>query len=439
MTDRTNLVMAADRRLHHVVVLGANGAMGYASAALFAPSVGRVTLLARTVEKAREAVRLAGTRLTDPAIADRLVAGSYDEDLLLALASADLVFEAMAEDGPLKCEMFARIDANRREGCIVATVTSGLSINGLSAGRSEGFRSHFVGLHLFNPPHVIRGTEIIAGRDTRADVVDFIEKFACEALDRVTVRTADTPGFAGNRIGFKVLNDAARLSIDLGPTLVDTIVGPYTGRALAPLRTIDLVGWDVHAAIVDNVAANSCDEAHDTLVMPTSLRVLMSQGILGRKSGRGFFATRDGVRMVLDVASGDYIPAAACQRPDLGYIEEMKRLQIAGQFSESMRCLVQASGEMARITRQVVAGYVAYAFARVGEVCDDIGGIDRIMAFGFNWVPPSALVELLTPEGTRQMLTEAGLQVPSALEAWGDQPCDIATELNLPRLFGVST
>ncbi len=368
-----------------------------------------------------------------------MVAGTYDDDLASSLASADLVFEAMAEDALLKKEMFARVDAHRPAGCIVATVTSGLSINALSSECSVGFRAHFVGLHLFNPPHLIRGTEIIAGRETRAAVVDFMEQFACEALQRITVRTADTAGFAGNRIGFKVLNDAARLSIDLGPTLVDTIVGSCTGRALGPLRTIDLVGWDVHTAIVDNVATNSCDEAHDTLVVPLQLRHLMSRGILGRKSGRGFFATLDGVRSVLDVSTGEYSAAVPSARSDLGYLDEMKTLQAVGRFSDSMTCLLDADGEMARTTRGVLAGYIAYAFSRVGEVCDDITGIDRIMAFGFNWVPPSVLVGLMSLDATRLLLGEASIEVPSALEAWDGQSARIQDELDLPKLFGVAS
>lgn len=439
MTDRTELVRGTDRRLNHVVILGANGVMGYASAALFAQSVGRVTLLARSSAKADEAVRLAQPRLADPAFAERLVPGNYDDDLVSSLVSADLVFEAMAEDCALKCEMFARIDALRPADCIVATVTSGLSINALVAGRSPGFCAHFVGLHLFNPPHLIRGTEIIAGHDTRPDVLEFVESFARQALGRITVRTHDTPGFAGNRIGFKVLNDAARLSVDLGPTLVDTLVGSATGRALAPLRTIDLVGWDVHTAIVENVAANSCDEAHETLSVPVEMQDLMAQGILGRKSGRGFFATIDGVRMVLDVTSGQYQPAVPCERTDLAYLGEMKSLQGAGRFADSMACLLHASGDMARTTRRILAGYIAYAFGRVGEACDEIGDIDRIMAFGFNWLPPSALVALCTLDGTRLLLSEAALAMPPALETWNGESARVQDQLDLPTLFGIAS
>ena len=76
------------------------------------------------------------------------------------------------------------------------------------------------------------------------------------------MRTSDTPAFCGNRVGFKVLNECAQLAETHGAAYIDALVGPHTGRAMAPLATIDFVGWDVHAAIVDNVYANTRDEAH---------------------------------------------------------------------------------------------------------------------------------------------------------------------------------
>ena len=110
------------------------------------------------------------------------------------------------------------------------------------------------------------------------------------------IRTADTPGFAGNRVGFKVLNEAAQLAEEHGPVLVERLVGPYTGRALTPLATVDLVGWDIHRAIVDNIHKHAPDEAHATLRLPgvhgASAR---AKGMLGNKSGGGFFKVENKV------------------------------------------------------------------------------------------------------------------------------------------------
>ena len=245
--------LLASRNIERVVVLGANGTMGFGSAALFTQAVPHVTFLARTRAKAEEGIASAVSQVRSPTVANRSTAGDYENDLEAAVGQADLIFEALTEDMALKKDMFDRVEAARRKDSIVATVTSGLSINSLCEGREESFRRNFVGLHFFNPPNVIVGTELIAGHDTDPDLVDFVEAFSRYRLGREIVRTEDTPAFAGNRVGFKLLNEAAQLAEQLGPLLVDRIVGPYTGRALTPLATIDLVGWDIHRAIVDNV------------------------------------------------------------------------------------------------------------------------------------------------------------------------------------------
>ena len=72
------------------------------------------------------------------------------------------------------------------------------------------------------------------------------------------------PAFVGNRVGFKVLFQDPELAAEHGVAFIDYLIGLHTGRAMAPLATVDLVGWDVHKAIVDNVHANCEDEAHES-------------------------------------------------------------------------------------------------------------------------------------------------------------------------------
>ena len=383
--------LIASRKIEKVVVLGANGTMGYGSAALFTQAVPQVTFLARTKAKAEEGLAAAIKQVRSPTVALRAKTGDYANDLAAAVAGADLIFEALTEELALKQDMFAKADAARRDDAIVATVTSGLSINKLAEGRSASFRKHFLGLHFFNPPNVIVGTELVAGRETAKDVVDFVEAFATVRLGREIIRTHDTPAFAGNRVGFKVLNEAAQLAEELGPLLVDKLVCPYTGRALTPLATIDLVGWDIHRAIVDNVYASTQDEAHATLAMPAYMAKAMEQGTLGDKSGRGFFKKDGKARLVLDPKSGAYKPEAEIKLPALAYIDEVSRLHREARYGEAMQAFLAAPGDYAAIAKRVIAGYVSYAFHRVGEVTDTIDGIDRIMGAGFNWAPPSVL------------------------------------------------
>src|SRR5690606_3262392 len=126
-----------------VVVLGANGTMGFGSGAIFTSAVEKVTFLARTKEKAQEGLEAAVNLVRSGTVRDRVVCGSYDADFDAAVGNADLIFEAVTEQLPLKREFFERSDRARRADSIVATVTSGLSINQLAEGRSESFRKNF--------------------------------------------------------------------------------------------------------------------------------------------------------------------------------------------------------------------------------------------------------------------------------------------------------
>ncbi len=405
----------ASRKIERVVVLGANGTMGFGSAALFTTAVPEVTFLARSKDKAEEGLAAAIKQVRSPTVATHSKTGDYDNDLAAAVADADLIFEALTEDFDLKKNIFDKIEAARRDDSIIATVTSGLSINQLCEGRSDSFRRNFLGLHFFNPPNVIVGTELIAGDDTDPAVVDFVDAFSQVRLGREMVRTSDTPAFAGNRVGFKVMNEVAQLAGEIGVLLTDKLIGPYTGRAMTPLATVDLVGWDIHRAIVDNVYENTNDEAHETNKLPDYMAKLMDKGVLGNKTGGGFFKKDGKTRLVLDPASGEYTPEVDLSLPDLGYIDEVAALHRDGRYKEGMRVFLNAEGEYAKIARGVIAGYIAYAFNRVGEVTESIDGIDRIMGMGFNAAPPSVLVDAIGANGVVDMIGEAGLVVPTAL------------------------
>ncbi len=407
--------LLASREINHVVVLGANGTMGYGSAALFTQAVPRVTFLARTKDKAQEGLDAAIKQVRSPTVASRSDVGDYETDLERVVGEADLIFEALTEDFAIKKAMFDRVEKARRDDSIIATVTSGLSINELCEGRSDSFRKNFLGLHFFNPPNVITGTELIAGNDTDPGLLDFVEAYGRVRLGREMVRTADTPAFAGNRVGFKVLNECAQLAEELGPVLVDRVVGPYTGRALTPLGTIDLVGWDIHRAIVDNVYENTSDEARETHRLPEYMAKLMDKGVLGNKSGGGFFGKDGKTKLALDIASGDYKPVSEIALPDLGYIDDVSNLYAQGRYEEGMQVFLSAEGREADIARKVVAGYIAYSFHRVGEVAESINEIDRIMGMGFNWAPPSVLVDTMGAASAVTLIEKAGLDVPEAL------------------------
>jgi 3-hydroxyacyl-CoA dehydrogenase len=419
MTAKTSSAV----RLQRVVVLGANGAMGAGSAAMFAAGGCEVTLVARDLGKVEEAIAAIQGIAKSERIADGLEAMTYADGYETILADADLIFECLAEDMELKRQIFAAVDPARPPDALVATVSSGLSIRAMAEGLSAGFRSHFAGIHLYNPPHVMTGTEIIPHPDMDPALVAALKEVLAERFGRQVITCADTPAFAGNRIGFKVLNEVAQLAEQHGVQFMDTLIGPYTGRAMAPLATIDLVGWDVHQAIVDNVSANVQDEASGAFVLPQYMARLVQHGHMGDKTPLlgGFYrrVTEDGRTTVevLDPATGKYAPLDRTLR--IPFVEEIKDLHRRGRYREGLARFMEAEGPQAALARRVILGYISYALHRVGkgEVVESYEDVDRIMTAGFNWAPPSGLVDLIGPERTIKAMEQHDIPVPPLLQA----------------------
>jgi 3-hydroxyacyl-CoA dehydrogenase len=410
------------RSIRKIVVLGANGAMGSASGALFAAAGIPTVFLARTLHKA-EAGRARAEQLTKGRITPQMITcGAYAPDLAHTLSDCDLIFEAVSEDAAIKRALFARIDRLRGPDTVVATGSSGLSIADLCVDASASFRRNFIGIHLFNPPTSLVGCELIPHASTDLGVVAIVRDFLTARVGREVVETADTPAFAGNRVGFKVLNEVAQLAEEHGVAFMDQLLGPHTGRALPPLATIDLVGWDVHKAIVDNLYARTHDVAHDQFRLPTYMQRGIDRGHLGRKTRDkgGFFRVEGrgaGARqLVLDPATDDYRPLAEIAPPLPAFVEQMQAaIRSDSGYRGAMEILCTASGMAAELLRRVVLGYISYGLGLVGDVVSRPRDIDRIMGFGFLWAPPSVLVDAIGPGRTIVLLERAQLPIPSSI------------------------
>jgi 3-hydroxyacyl-CoA dehydrogenase len=401
------------RTIQKVVVLGGNGVMGAGSGAVFAAAGIRTVLLARTADKAAAGAARA-QQLTKNAIADGvLTTGTYDADLAAALADADLILEAVAENMATKREALAVLDKLRGPDSIVATVSSGLSIADLCAGYSPSLRSHFLGIHMFNPPTAIRGCELIAHAGTELGVVAIVRDLLTSACNREVVECSDKPGFAGNRLGFKLLNEAALLAEEHGVAFIDRLLGPQTGRVLAPLATIDLVGWDVHKAIVDNLRARTRDTAVDSFVLPAYVQRGIERGHLGRKTKQlgGFY--RDKGAFALAPKSGEYVPTSPVASP---LAEAMEAALATRGYAASIDVMCNARGLEAELLQRVLLGYISYGLGLVGEVVARPRDIDRIMSFGFCWAPPGLLADAIGAERTARMLDQLQLPVPQTVE-----------------------
>ena len=399
-------------KCERIVVLGA-GQMGAGAAAVFAQEV-QVTLLNRApISKAQRGVEVAVDLARTNTIRERVSPGTLEEDFKSVVAQADLILDTLGEDLDLKRQFFQLVDQYRTPGSIVATGSSGLSVARLCQGRTEDFRKHFLAIHLFNPPTYLVAVELVRGPDTLQTVMDYVADIMANRFRRIVVRTEDKPGYAGNRIAIRLINEVVQLVPEHGVELLDYLLGPWTGRLSTPLATVDLIGWDIYVGLADNLYRNSNDEAREFFRVPDFMNGLLAQGVLGDKTPEkgGFYKKTCGKTHVLDLESGEYVPPRG---PKLEFIEKMKRLNRYGAYSRALWCVMEGKGTEVALARRALLGMISYAGMRNGEV-SNMEGINRVLGWGYNWLPPDAAVDLIGLAETKDLLRLEGFPVPAHL------------------------
>jgi 3-hydroxybutyryl-CoA dehydrogenase len=258
--------------LERVAVLGM-GTMGAGIAQVCAQAGLEVVVLEATEERAASGAERMGaflvTTTTDPA----------------ALAGAGLVIETVSEDLALKRALLAEVAGVVGESAVIATNTSALSVTAVAAGLPAPERVG--GLHFFNPAPLMKLVEVVAAVRTSDATVEFLQGVA-ERLGKTAVVTKDRPGFLVNRLLMPYLNQVIQ-DYDDGLAAaedLDAALELGLGYPLGGLKVLDLVGLDVHLHATQAAWEQSRDPH---LVPPPLLERMVDAGVLGRKSGRGFY------------------------------------------------------------------------------------------------------------------------------------------------------
>ncbi len=401
-----------------VAVLGANGTMGSLSGGVFAQTGIKCIFFARSLQKAQKGIENAVKQARSDVLREYIVPKTYD-DFEKELPTCDWILEALGEDIELKREYFKKIDRFRKQGSIVSTVSSSLCIEEMAEGMSDDFKAHFLGTHFFNPPAKLFANELIFHPNNSNKLKKYIHEFCEKALRRVNIISYNKPGFAGNRIGFQFLNEAALYAEKYGVAKTDYLLGPYTGRAMPPLATIDLVGLDIYGAIVNYIYEKVDDERHDTYKMPLYTKKMIDQGRLGNKTGGGFYTEDENKqRLCIEPSNLGYIELKKMQ---IDFVEQAKNYIHDGNYKKAADILKNEQSEEAAIVRHFILGYISYSFFRAGEVNPPetgIDGIDRVMAYGFSWLPPSGWVDLFGgPKETITLTERSDIPVPLGLKS----------------------
>jgi 3-hydroxybutyryl-CoA dehydrogenase len=284
-----------------VTVIGA-GTMGHGIAHVCALAGSRVRIHDALEGAARAAIGKIGKNLAKGVELGKLSQADSDaalarvsasENLETACADADLVIEAVPEHAELKREIFATCDKAAPPRALFASNTSSLSIADIAKVLRDPGR--LVGMHFFNPVHVMKLVEVVAHAGSSRAAVAVAVGYA-ERLGKTPITVTDSPGFASSRLGLVIGLEAMRM-VEQGVASaadIDTAMKLGYGHPMGPLELTDLVGLDVRLGIADYLT----HQLGETFLAPQLLRDKVAAGKLGKKTGEGFYKwSADGKRI----------------------------------------------------------------------------------------------------------------------------------------------
>ncbi|PIQ38406.1 MAG: 3-hydroxyacyl-CoA dehydrogenase [Lysobacterales bacterium CG17_big_fil_post_rev_8_21_14_2_50_64_11] len=326
--------------------------------------------------------KLSPSPLAAKSRAAAITAANYEQHLPL-LAECDLIIEAIAERMDWKLDLYGKIAAHIAPHAVVASNTSGLSINAMADALPDAVRPRFCGVHFFNPPRYMHLAELIACRGTDPAVLEGLETFLTSTLGKGVVHAKDTPNFIGNRIGvfsiLSVLHHTA--AFGLGFDEVDALTGPLLGRPKsATYRTSDVVGLDTMSHVIKTMADTlPGDPWHSHFNTPDWLKALIAQGALGQKTGAGIFRKTGKTISVLDIGKADYRPATG---EAVAEVVEILKLKDPAEKFAKLRASAQPQAQFLWACFRDLFHYSAYHLADIADTARDV---DLAIRWGYGW------------------------------------------------------
>ncbi len=430
------------RQINRVAVLGA-GVMGATIGAHLANAGLDVLLLDMVPKDLSESERDSGLTLEMPQVRNRIAAaglaglqklkpapfylagyaaqieiGNFDDDLP-KLKDCDWVVEVVIEHLPIKLGLFKKIVPHLKEGAILTTNTSGLSVNAMTEVLPAEVRRNFMVTHFFNPPRYMRLLEIVPCKETDPVVMNEMAEFISRRLGKGIVYAKDTPNFIANRISVYAIYKGMQHMIEMGMTVeeVDAIAGPATARPKsAAFRTADLVGIDTLVHVGNNsYELLTEDEEREVFKVPEFMRKMVEAGLLGNKSKAGFYKKEqvNGKRQIyyFDYTSSEFKPAA---KPKFASITAVKMVDDPAQ---KVKMVVEGGDKAAEYAWKTLRDTLIYTVNRIPEIADDVVNVDNAMKWGFNWeIGPFEMLDAVGVSTFVKRAEKDGVTVPAALK-----------------------
>ncbi len=366
-----------------------------------------------------DAIKSKPSPLYSKKYANRITTGNFEDDLE-KIKDSDWTIEVVVERLDIKKQVFEKIEKYRKKGTIISSNTSGIPIESMLEGRSEDFKSHFLGTHFFNPPRYLELLEIIPSPKTDKNIIDFLLDYAHRYLGKKTVLCKDTPAFIANRIGVFSIMSLFHTVKEMGLKIeeVDKLTGPILGRPKsATFRTCDVVGLDTLVHVANGVKDNCPnDEQIEAFNIPDYVQKMVDNNWLGSKSSQGFYKKikdKDGKSKILsiDLNTLDYREQEKVKFDSIGKAREVEDVR------EKTRILVNHADKGGDFYRKTFYSLFAYVSFRIPEISDELFRIDDGMRAGFGWqLGPFEAWDALGVAETIDKMKASGKKIDSWVE-----------------------
>ena len=321
--------------------------------------------------------------------ADRASAGTGAAPSLADLRECELVVEAAPEDLKLKRELFAALAETCGPETILASNTSSLPVRAIAEGMPSPER--IVGMHFFNPPALMKLVEVVATADSSEDALEATATVG-ERMGRTPIRAKDSPGFVANRLARPFTLESLRMLADgvAEAETIDRVCRLGGGFRMGPFELIDLIGLDVNLSVARSFYAQG-GEPERWRPSPIQER-MVSEGLLGRKSGRGFY-------------DYDENPGSSSALPSHRNTRRGNSGAAGATLDPAELSEIDSSGP--RILPRLIAQIANEAAFALEEEVGSPADMDTAMRLGFNWpLGPLELTESIGAERAVALLED---------------------------------
>jgi 3-hydroxyacyl-CoA dehydrogenase len=350
--------------------------------------------------------------------AELISVGNF-EDHLSWVAQADWIVEVVIEDLNTKRALFKKLLPFLKEGTVISSNTSGISIQKMCEGFSSDFQERFLGTHFFNPPRYMKLLEIIPIPATSKTIVERMADVGERIVGKGVVYAKDTPNFIGNRIGAFSGAITMRTMVEDGYRIeeVDQITGPAIGRPkMGTFKLGDLVGLDVMAHVSKNLYESlPAGKERDIFAPSPFIQQMIKNQWLGLKTKQGFYKKVKGEgkeeTLVLDYEKLEYRPQ---QKVNLPSLEMAKNIE---DVRERVKSFVTSPDRGGQFAWKILKKILLYSAEKIPEISDDIVNIDRAMKWGYNWeLGPFEIWDAIGLKSSLKKMEKEGDPIPPLVE-----------------------